>query len=202
MRMCLSGEQLLFKLIYSEIKLMKKTYHAFFYFYFSILLLFFFLCCSKQIHPKQTALDSEKNMPEGSGTVRIVPERMSVAVGSYFTVTILVNSGIQKVAAYGFILKFDQNIIETDISKGNHGVEPGPHGFFGAVNTNIPNQLFVAGFDVAGKGPGNELRFLIVYFRALQKGKCRIALTVDNLIDEAKKQIGSPKGTGCEITVK
>ena len=129
-------------------------------------------------------------------------EISTVAVNTEFQTKIYINSGNQKVAAYGFLLNFSNDIINLDVNKGNSGVDPGADGYVAALNTSVPGQLFVAGYDVYGKGPGVELHFLTINWRAMKAGETSITITVRNLVDETTGIVGKPIGISGKVVVQ
>ena len=166
-----------------------------------IIVLLFFSGCGKGTAPKQTQIP-ERDIIPGSGNVRILPETITTQVASEFTTDIFVDSGDQKVAAYGFMLTFNKDILNVDVSEGTSGVVPGKDGYVAAQNANNPGRLEVAGFDVYGKGPGKELHFLTIHWRAMKKGKSPINLTVKNLVDETTREVGMPTGISGQVIVE
>lgn len=157
--------------------------------------------CVKQTEPKQSPVPEEDIIP-GSGRVWINPETSTVPVNSEFQTEIYINSGNKKVAAYGFLFTFSKDIISLDMEKGNSGVNPGKDGYVAALNTSVPGQLFVAGYDVYGKGPGESLHFLTINWRAVKKGETSFTITVRNLVDETTRTIGKPVGIGGKVIVQ
>ena len=166
-----------------------------------IITVLFSVACDKKTQPKRSPVPQIEILP-GAGNVSMKPETIAAAVNSEFTTDIMVNSGSQKVAAYGFQFTFNKDIILVDTSKGTSGVEPGPDGYVVTQNANIPGSLIVAGFDVYGKGPGKELNFLKIYWKAVGKGKAPIDFKVKTLVDETTLEVGKPQGFSCEVTVE
>jgi hypothetical protein len=141
--------------------------------------------------------------PRVPGSSWIVPEEVNTNVNGKFTTEIHVHTGDkQKIAAYGFQLKYDKNAIALDTSFGNNGVEAGPQGFINAINANVAGQVKIAGFDVTGKNPGNNLSFLVVHWVAKAKGSSDIELSVLNINDNQGNPIGTPSAFGATVNVK
>jgi hypothetical protein len=167
----------------------------------SIVTLLLFPGCGKQTGPKQSPVP-EKEIVPGSGRVWISPEVSTVPENAEFKTDIFVDSGNQKIAAYGFLLNYSEDIISLDVEKGNNGVEPGSDGYLAALNNSVSGQLFVAGYDVYGKGPGKELHFLTINWRAVKKGETTITITVRNLVDETTGIVGKPVGISGKVVVQ
>ncbi|MBN1697646.1 MAG: hypothetical protein JW881_09045 [Spirochaetales bacterium] len=160
----------------------------------------FFAGCEKKSDPSKTP-KPEYILP-GSGNVWIVPEELTVAAGEAFTTEIHINSGNQKVASYGIDLTFTSDIIQIDVSKGETGIEAGKDGYVSAVNPNLKDMAKLAGFDVHGTGPGVDLNFLTVHWKAVKKGTSKINITVDKVTDEKTNDVGRPKGIGGTVIVE
>jgi hypothetical protein len=156
--------------------------------------------CGKKTGASQTPVP-EYILP-GSGNVWIVPEEITVKAGEEFTTEIHVNSGNQKVASYGLDLTFTSSIISIDTSKGESGVDAGKDGYISAANANFQNLMKIAGFDVYGTGPGPDLNFLKVYWKAVGSGTSKINITVDKITDEKTRDLGRPMGIGATVTVQ
>ncbi|MBN2443719.1 MAG: hypothetical protein JXJ04_20325 [Spirochaetales bacterium] len=180
---------------------MKRHIFKIFLYCICITVLLIFAGCGKQAAPKQSPVPQAEIVP-GSGNVMVKPETITTKVNEEFTTEIIIDSGNQKVAAYGFLITFNKNIIDVDVAKGNSGVEPGKDGYVAAQNANNPGKLDVAGFDVYGKGPGKELHFLTIHWKAVRTGKSTIDIKVKNLVDETTKVIGRPAGINSEVTVE
>lgn len=180
---------------------MKRNMYKAFLFFMCIIALLVFSSCGKQTGPRKSPVPDKEILP-GSGRVWIKPETSTVPLNSEFQIDIYVNSGNQKVAAYGFLLNFTKDIINLNTGIGNNSVEPGDDGYIAALNTNVPGQLFVAGYDVYGKGPGLELHFLKIHWRAVKKGETIITITVKNLVDETTAVVGKPVGISSKVVVE
>jgi hypothetical protein len=156
--------------------------------------------CEKKTGASQTPIP-EYILP-GSGDVWIVPEEITVNAGEEFITEIHVNSGNQKVASYGLDLNFTSSIISIDTSKGESGVDAGKDGYVSAVNAALQNKIRIAGFDVYGTGPGPDLNFLKIYWKAVGSGTSKINVTVDKITDEKTRDLGRPMGIGGTVTVQ
>jgi hypothetical protein len=135
------------------------------------------------------------------GTVWIEPSSLMVNVGDYFFVEVHINSGTQKIAAYGLYITYDSTIIELYSSAGTNGIETGPYGFISATAATSEGLIRPSGFDTAGTGPGTDLHFLTIHFRAVSVGTTIIDVSVDDLVDESTAAIGTPNGINGEVTV-
>jgi hypothetical protein len=136
-----------------------------------------------------------------AGDVWIVPASQGVDLGSNFFTEIHVNTGSQLLAAYGIEIYYDPSIIEVDTSVGSDGVEAGPDGYLSAVNPNTSGNLIMSGFDASGKGPGEDLHILTVYWTAVGTGTTVIDMVINAFVDDTTMDIGSPAGTGGSVTV-
>ncbi|MBN2441404.1 MAG: hypothetical protein JXJ04_08655 [Spirochaetales bacterium] len=126
-----------------------------------------------------------------------IPE--TVAEGSDFPMKVFIDSPDSIYAAINFAVLFDDSIIEVDTSQGLYGTEEGPDGFIAAAN--VDNDEFrIAGFDAVGRGPGINLHFATLYFRALRGGTINIELRVDDMADVNAEPLNAI-GTGGTITV-
>lgn len=139
--------------------------------------------------------------PPGTGDVWMVPADIAVDEGAQFETTIYINSGNQKVAAYGFELQFDPEVVQVNTDLGKSGLLEGPYGYIVAVNPDNPGELKFAGYDNFGTGPGAELEFLTVFWISVGGGSTYIDLIVNSLADPNTTTIGIPNGTGSQLTV-
>lgn len=136
-----------------------------------------------------------------SEIVWMEPASQDAGMSSPFTIEVHVNTGSQRLAAYGFTLTYDSSIISVDLASGN-GVEEGPDGFVAAVNSNNQGSIVISGFDAAGTGPGSNLHVLTVHFIAGDTpGTTTIGLEVDALADPDTNDIGNPGDTECTVTI-
>jgi hypothetical protein len=125
-----------------------------------------------------------------------------VGLETEFETKMFFNSGDKKIAAVGLEVTFDPEILTTNAEKGTSGVEPGPDGFVAAVNSSKPGILTIAGFDVFGKGPGEKLHFLTIYWKAVGRGESPVSIKVINAVDVTTADLGASKGLSAFITVK
>ncbi|MBN2736657.1 MAG: hypothetical protein JXR70_06720 [Spirochaetales bacterium] len=137
-----------------------------------------------------------------AGTAFFSPNKLTTKLGDVVTANIHLHSGDQKVAAYGFSVIYDSQILELQKDKGKEGFEAGPDGFIAVTNTQKPGEAIAAGFDVNGKGPGSNLDFLRVYFKSKAKGTTACEVVVNNLNDEKAGEIGSFAGGTLEIVIQ
>ena len=151
--------------------------------------------------PTQTPEPIKKFEPNVGEFWMEVPKK-PVAKGSEFSTKIRINTGDQKIAAYGIRISFDPAVIDVDTGKASIGVEPGPDGFLAAENLTDPGTLFAAGFDVYGKGPGDNLHILTIHWKAVGIGISTINISVNNLVDEKVAVIGVKKGLSAVIEVE
>ncbi|MBN2442396.1 MAG: carboxypeptidase regulatory-like domain-containing protein [Spirochaetales bacterium] len=137
----------------------------------------------------------------GAGTVWIEPASYAAVPGTSFELEIRINTGTQKVAAYGLVLYFDSLIVTPDPATFPDPVIGGADGFLTAVNYGIEGQLRISGFDTNGAGPGSDIHFLTTFWTAGTTGETDITLTVDELVNRDAETIGNPNGIGAHITI-
>lgn len=138
-----------------------------------------------------------------TGDVWFVPSEIIILTNTQFTTEVHVNSGVQKIAAYGFEVHFDQNIVAVDTTQGNNGVTAGPDGFVAAVNSEDPGILIFNGYDTSGKGPGSDLNVLTIHWSSgMTTGTTPLNLRVTTLTDETTATIGDiPRDLDGSVTV-
>lgn len=134
---------------------------------------------------------------EGAGEVWIVPAEQVVSVGLTFNADIHINSGTQKIAAYGIVVTYDSNIIGL----GPSGVDEGADGYTSAVNTNTPGIIQISGFDATGVGPSGDLEMVIIEWTGIAEGTSAIDMTIDKLVDDSTTQVGTPTAISGSVTV-
>lgn len=122
-------------------------------------------------------------------------------VGALFKAYLYVDSGSQLIAAYSLDIIYNPSLIQVETAVGHSGVEIGADGFVSAVDAGSPGVLIIAGFDVAGHGPGTQLHLLTITWRALADGISPLTLTVDSLVDTSYLPIGTPRGITGSVTV-
>lgn len=141
--------------------------------------------------------------PHDIGTVWIHPPDATVDMSEdvNFLLDVYVNTGSQKLAAYGIVVTFEITVMDLNPGIGTDGVEAGPEGFITAVNTDTPGTLVVSGFDISGTGPGTALHILTIHFIAQDTGSSSVGLTVEDLADDNTNPIGTPTGVGGNVEV-
>jgi hypothetical protein len=132
---------------------------------------------------------------QGVGNVSMSPSTVNGNVGDTVSFSIMVNSGTQRVAAYGMDITYNSSIL------GSPAVDDGADGFVSAVNTNDPGIIVASGFDASGTGPGSNLELVIVSFSANNSGTSSIGITVNQLVDENTTTIGTPNGIGGSVVI-
>jgi hypothetical protein len=138
----------------------------------------------------------------GAGLVWLVPTDITANKGQDVAVEVHANTGSQKFAAYGFLLAFDPKVIDVNVQKGTNSVDALADGYVQAVNANKKGEIFIAGFDVYGKGPGKDLAIIRVNLKAMGAGVSDLTLTVKSLIDEKSTPLGRPAAQNAKVTVK
>jgi hypothetical protein len=114
-----------------------------------------------------------------------------------------VNSGTSKLGAYKFIINYNENVINVDTSKGDYqGADTGADGFVSAFNAVVPGKIVVNGFSAMGTGPGEDLHVLTIYWTTVGTGTTTLDLTVEQLADEVRDNIGTPNGLDGARTVE
>ncbi|MBN2738599.1 MAG: hypothetical protein JXR70_16580 [Spirochaetales bacterium] len=150
--------------------------------------------------PQQTQDPEPLNQP---GSVWLEPSSYSAVSGEQFALQIYANSGNVPLAAYGIFLKFDPSLIQLNTNVGSSSVNIGPDGFISAANpNNEAGELKVTGFDVNGKGPGENLHLLTINLIAQSAGITNIDLILDSLTDNSARIIGTPTGVGASVTIQ
>lgn len=154
--------------------------------------------------PEPTATPDPGATPDPeyhAGNVWIEPVNQTVKSGSIFQTEIHVCSD-QKVSAYGFDVTYNEALISVERNYGVSGVEEGEDGFLSAVNSTEPGIIKISGFDVSGQYPGNDLRFLIIYWSAgSTEGTVPLDISVDTLVNEETNPIGDPTGIGGTVII-
>lgn len=151
--------------------------------------------------PTKIPEPSEEPAPE-AGELWLELSKKSITTDSLFSTELRLNTGDQKIAAYGIYIHYDSAILNLDAGKGNNGVVTGADGFVAAVNAAQPGKIFIAGFDAIGKGPGTNLHFFTIYWKAVKKGSTTIEIEIDKLTDEFIRPLGVTKGRSVTFTVE
>jgi len=124
----------------------------------------------------------------------------SQSVGSVFTTDIYVDTGTQNLAAYGFQIDWDPNIIT--VQGGNSGVDEGADGFLAAANVdNNAGTMMVTGFEATGVGPNDQLHLLTITWEAVAEGETVLDLSIDQLIDSDLSTVGTPTAIDGNVVV-
>ena len=139
--------------------------------------------------------------PSGPGTCSLLPSSIAVNLNDSFTTDIHVDTGTQRLGAYGIDVLFDSSKITVDTDVGASGVSPGADGFVTAVSTAIAGVLTISGFDVSGKGPSSSLHLVTINWTAAGTGTTNVAVDVITLVDVSYNVIGTPAGVGNTVTV-
>jgi hypothetical protein len=151
--------------------------------------------------PTATAIPDPTDVPPpGAGDVYFVPDTITADEGEHFTTEIHINSGNQKIAAYGFFIYYDNDVVQVDTEQGKNGVIEGPYGYIADVNA-LAGELRFTGFDSTGSGPGSDLHFVTIYWVVAAPGTSTLELAVDSLVDTSTDDIGTPVGRDGEVTV-
>jgi len=125
-----------------------------------------------------------------------------VLVGQPFFIEVHVNSGTQKMAAYGFDITHSTNIMQLNTSIGTSGQEAvAPYGFLSAMSPLPPGALKCTGFKIEGSGPAGDMHFLNINFNATAVGTGSIEISVATMTNENYEYIGTPRGIGNTIII-
>ena len=143
----------------------------------------------------------EKKIYE-KGDCWLIPLTTDIAIDANFVSEVHVNTLDQKIAAYGFDITYDPDLLKVNSSKGDNGIEPGVDGFVVAVNISIPGIIKIAGFEVTGKGPGTDLHIITIHWISIMKGSTILNLKVRDLRDENTDIIGIPRGARSLVEIK
>jgi hypothetical protein len=127
-----------------------------------------------------------------AGDVWFVPEQITVQNGDNFRTEIHINTGTQRLAAYGINVAYDENLISVNQSIGNTGVEAGADDFFFAVNNNIPGLLMLAGFEIYGVDSNEDLSLVVINWTAKNPGTANFQIEVRLIIDDEFNEIIGP----------
>jgi enterochelin esterase-like enzyme len=133
--------------------------------------------------------------PPGDCNVFFNPANSSQGVNSTFQVDVVVDSGNQELAAYGFDITYNANVLNVV------DVEEGAEGFLSAANTQNPGEISASGFDTSGTGPGSDLQVLIITFNAIAEGTSTLGMYVDELVDGGTNTIGTACGENGSVEV-
>jgi len=140
--------------------------------------------------------------PYSAPPVIIAPANQTVRTNEDFTTGVYVNSGNQKVAAYGMTVSYDNSFISVDRNMGEYGVTVGADGFVTAVNSENQGQVIISGFDASGKGPGSNLHMFTVGWTAGNSaGTTIINLSVDVLVDTNSSPIWFYNTSGAQVQI-
>jgi aryl-phospho-beta-D-glucosidase BglC (GH1 family) len=142
-----------------------------------------------------TATPIGTNPPTGDCNVSFSPSDSTQGIDSSFDIAIVVNSGSQNVAAYGFEVIYDGGIIDAI-----DAVE-GAQGYLAASNLNTSGVATVTGFDAAGTGPGSSVELVVITFRAVGEGSTTLSLNVNRLVDSDTNNVGDACGNSGSVTV-
>jgi arabinoxylan arabinofuranohydrolase len=131
----------------------------------------------------------------GDCNVFFNPNNSTQGINSTFEIDVVVDSGNQELAAYGFNITYDPIILSVV------DVEEGSDGFLSAANTQTPGEIVVSGFDTSGTGPDSDLQVLIITFTALEGGASVLGLNVDQLVDGETNTIGTACGNDGSVEI-
>ncbi|MBN2532201.1 MAG: cellulase family glycosylhydrolase, partial [Spirochaetales bacterium] len=131
----------------------------------------------------------------GTCNVSFDPANSTQGINSTFDINIVVNSGSQNLAAYGFTINYNSNVLSVV------DVNEGADGFLAAANTSTPGQIKATGFEASGVGPGSNLEILTITFEAIAEDISTLTLGVDQLVDSDTNTVGSACGNDGSVEV-
>jgi hypothetical protein len=131
----------------------------------------------------------------GNCNVSFNPASSIQGINSIFDIAIVVNSGSQNVAAYGFEITYDADIINATDAR------EGAQGFLAASNLTTPGIASVTGFDASGTGPGTSIELVVITFQAVGEGPAILSLNVDQLVDSDTNTVGTACGNSGSVTI-
>jgi len=121
-------------------------------------------------------------------------------VGDTFETEIYVNTGSQNLAAYGFDIAYNEDVIQI---ASDNDVEAGSEGFVSAVNIDNDNGLVtIAGFEATGTGPSSQLHLLTITWTAVGAGSTSLDLSILDLADTMIETIGTPNAIDGSVEVE
>lgn len=133
---------------------------------------------------------------DSPGDVYLYPPATQVVQNQRFSTYIMVNTGIQKIAAYGITVSYNTNIMSYV------NIEAGADGYYSVPGGGpFDGSLTLSGFDANGAGPGTALHLLTITWNANAPGTTSVNITVESLVDENIDVIGTPSGIGGSVTV-
>ena len=160
------------------------------------------LMCIIDINNQLVDLNKDNNIYINPNSIIGMSGCMSISpvtdktVRDTFTTQVYIDSGDQKVAAYGFNFTFDPNIVNII------EITAGPDGFISVIEIDNSNGwATVSGFDASGVGPSSSLNFLTITWKAIGAGESVLAIDIEVLVDESTAEIGTPHGINSHVTV-
>ncbi|MBY9007143.1 MAG: hypothetical protein KGD63_10320 [Candidatus Lokiarchaeota archaeon] len=111
-------------------------------------------------------------------------------VGDTFGTEIYVNTGSQRLGAYGFVIAYDESVIQI---ASDNDIAAGVEGFVSIVNIDNANgMVMIAGFEPMGTGPSTQLHILTITWTAVGAGRSSLHLSINDLVDTDTNTIGTP----------
>ncbi|MBN1214090.1 MAG: hypothetical protein JXA99_01485, partial [Candidatus Lokiarchaeota archaeon] len=108
-------------------------------------------------------------------------------IGDTFETKIYINTGSQNIAAYGFNITYNKDVIQI---ASDEYVVAGAEGFVSAVNIdNVNGWVMIAGFEAAGTGPNSQLHLITINWTTVGVGTSSLDLSIEDLVDSNKKPI-------------
>ncbi|MBN2737241.1 MAG: glycoside hydrolase family 9 protein [Spirochaetales bacterium] len=117
--------------------------------------------------------------------INLLPASNRVSEGQTFPLNVQIVTENQLVGAYGFKIHFPDDLLSIDVTQ----ITAGSNGFLSAANMASPGVVFVTGFDINGKGPGEVSLCELSFQSMVPTGNGEITLTVDSLVSEAAQNI-------------
>jgi hypothetical protein len=113
-----------------------------------------------------------------------------------FDTKVMLDTGTQRIAAFGIELTWDPLVMSVNTSLGNNGVDPGPDPLNLTVNASNLGSLRIAGYDINGKGPSTAFHLVTVHWLANTPGTTAIDIKIETLADQNATSITAFPASG------
>lgn len=113
------------------------------------------------------------------------PGCRTVSVRDPVDIEVRVDGKGDTIGVYQFAITYDPNVLQLDFARGSRGISVGSQGISPAgINTAIPGEIRVNGFDLTGSVATGAESFLILHFIAVDEAKgTRVDFVVEELTD-------------------
>lgn len=119
------------------------------------------------------------------GNIWIEAEELDViaSVGDEITTVLRVNTGDQRLGAYGIKFKYDNTKVRIPTM---NGIRPGEDGFTSTMNIqNEKSEAMVAGLNLTGADASSNLQLLEIDWRILDGGQTEIEIEIESMVDNS-----------------